>query len=64
MLVRFRNLRVEVSEDIYGYWHAAVVGKPPHYYGSGRTFSQAIGDLVVQFPGLFGVEIKSRRSKS
>jgi len=64
MLIRFRKLRIEVSQDIYGNWHAAVVGKAPKHYGDGTTFSAAIGDLVVQFPGLFGVEIRSRRRTS
>ena len=59
MTFRLRTIVIEVSEDDYGY-RAEVKGRP-HLYGCGRTYIHAIGDLVLQFPKVFGVLVRRKR---
>ena len=56
-------IKIDLNRRDHG-WAAIIVGDPaywglgdPAYWGFGTSICQSVGDLIVSYPGHFGIEI-------
>ena len=48
-------IKIDLNRRDHG-WAAIIVGDPA-YWGFGTSVCQAVGDLIISYPGHFGIEI-------